>query len=142
MFNNKSNIKKKNDFYVPGGELKKNAWFNNSAIYKEAEKEPIKFWEGLAKELFWFKDWDKAFVHEPPYFQWFSGGKINITSNIFEKNYLGFEKIKDKTAFIWEPEPKEEKQQSFTYGQLFKVVNRFANALKKLDVKKGDRVAI
>lgn len=136
------NIKKEKDLYIPTGELKENAWLNDQAIYQKALDDPIKFWEGLAKELFWFNDWQEGFSHEPPYFQWFKGGKINITSNIFEKNSLGFENIKNKTALIWVAEPPEEKEITFTYEQLFLEVNRFANALKKLGVKKGDRVGI
>lgn len=139
---NRANIKKEKDFYIPTGKLKKNAWLNSSAIYKKALKDPLKFWEGLAKEIFWFKDWQKGFaVCEPPFFEWFKGGKINITSNIFEKNSLGFEKIKHKTAFIWQGEPLEQ-ERTLTFDQLFKETNRFANGLKKLGVKKGDRVGI
>jgi len=135
-------MKKEGDLYFPSEEFKKSAWVNDEKIYKEAGKKPIKFWEKLAKELFWFKSWEKIFEHRPPYFQWFLNGKINITSNIFEKNPLGFEKIKNKIALIWEPEPIEEKPIILTYQELFQEVNKFANALKKLGVKKGDRVGI
>jgi len=55
---------------------------------------------------------------------------------------LGWEKIKNKTALIWEPEPIEEKPRILTYGELFKEVNKFAQALKKLGVRKGDRIGI
>ena len=133
---------KKGDLYYPAKKFKEKAWLNNKKIYQEADKNPVKFWEKLAKELFWFEKWKKAFEHKPPYFQWFVGGKINITSNIFEKNSLGWEKIKDKVAIIWEPEPIEEKSRKITYEELFQEVNKFANALKKLGVKKGDRVGI
>ncbi len=133
---------KKGDSYFPTKEFQKNAWVNDKKIYKEAAKDPIKFWEDLAEGLFWQKKWEKAFVHKPPYFQWFVGGKINITENIFEKNPLGFEKIKNKPALIWEPEPIEEKSKILTYQELFKEVCRLSNVLKKLGVKKGDRVGI
>ncbi len=133
---------KKKDLYFPSKEFKKNALINKKSIYKEAEKSQIKFWEKLAKELFWFKKWKKVFVHKPPYFQWFTGGKINITSNIFENNSKGFEKIKNKVALIWEPEPVNEQSRTFTYAELYAEVNRFANALKKMGVKKGDKVGI
>ena len=89
---------KKGDLYFPSEEFKNRAWINNDKIYKEAAKDPVEFWEKLARELFWFEPWKEGFTHEPPYFQWFAGGKINITSNIFEKNPQGWEKIKDKTA--------------------------------------------
>ncbi len=133
---------KKGNLYFPTEKFRKSALANDKKIYQEAAKDPIKFWEKLAQQLFWFEKWEKAFVHKPPYFQWFQGGKINITSNIFEKNTLGFNKIKNKTALIWEPEPTNEKPRILTYDELFKEVNKFANALKKLGVKKGDRVGI
>ncbi len=133
---------KKGDLYFPFQEFKKEAWVRDFKIYKEATKNPIKFWEKLAKEIFWFEKWKKVFEHKPPYFRWFLGGKINITSNIFEKNLLSWEKIKNKPALIWEPEPMEEKSRILTYGELFKKVCCFANTLKKLGVRKGDRVGI
>jgi len=130
---------KKGNLYYPSEEFKKKAWINNKAIYKKAAKNPVKFWEDLAKELVWFKKWTKGFVHKPPYFQWFVNGKINITQNALDRN---LEKRKDKPALIWEPEPIKEKARVFTYYELFKEVNKFANALKILGVKKGDRVGI
>ncbi|MBU0476692.1 acetate--CoA ligase [Patescibacteria group bacterium] len=157
----KSKLIKKGDQYFPSQEFQKKAWLKSSAIYKEAQKSPIAFWEKLAKEIFWFKPWKKAFLHKPPFFKWFVGGEINITSNIFENNFLGFEKIrtmprsarqnldsslrsefKNKIALIWEPEPIGERARILTYNELFKEVNKFANALKKLGVKKGDMVGI
>jgi acyl-coenzyme A synthetase/AMP-(fatty) acid ligase/intein/homing endonuclease len=134
-------VVEKGGLYWPSEKMKKKAWVNNKKIYEEASKDPIKFWEGLAEHLFWFKKWEKTFEHEPPFFKWFLGGKINITSNIFEKN-PNWEKIKNKPAIIWEPEPLEEKPRILTYEELFKEVNKFANVLKKLGVKKGDCVGI
>lgn len=133
---------KKGDLYYPSKEFQKRAWIKTKRIYKEAAKDPILFWEKFAKELYWVKPWRKAFLHKPPYFQWFLGGKINITSNIFEKNFLGWEKIKDKVAIVWEPEPINEEPRKLTYEELFQEVNKLANALLKLGVKKGDRVGI
>jgi acetyl-CoA synthetase len=133
---------KKGELYFPSEKFKREAVISDEKIYEKASKDPVKFWEDLAKELFWFKSWEKAFEHEPPYFKWFLGGKINITSNIFEYNKLGWEKIKQKPAIIWEPEPVEEKPRILTYEELFKQVCKFANALKKLGVKKGDTVGI
>jgi len=133
---------KKGELYYPSQEFKKRAWIKSQAIYKKALKDPIEFWEKLAQELFWWKKWKRGFEHKPPYFKWFLDGEINITSNIFEKNTIGFGRIKNKTALIWEPEPLEEKPQILTYGELLSKVNKFANALLKLGVKKGDRVGI
>lgn len=127
---------KKGDLYYPTKEFLKTACLKDSKIYKQANKDPIKFWESLAKGLIWKKKWNKAFEYNPPYFKWFLGGKINITENIFNK------KNKDKIALIWEPEPTEEESRKITYGELFSLVCRLANALKKLGIKKGDKVGI
>jgi len=136
---NKQKLLKKKDLYYPSKEFQKKAIINNKAIYKKAEKNPLKFWEGLAKELKWQKKWKKVFENKPPYFKWFLGGKINITENAIDRH---LKKNSNKIAFIWEPEPTGEKQKTFTYEELFKEVNKFANALKKIGVKKGDRVGI
>jgi len=130
---------KKGNLYYPDKEFQKKALVNDKSIYNKAEANPVKFWEDLAKELFWFKKWNKVFIHKPPYFQWFTGGKINITQNALDRN---LEQRKNKVALIWEPEPIEERQRVFTYYDLFREVNKFANGLKKLGVKKGDRVGI
>ncbi|MGB9743206.1 MAG: acetate--CoA ligase [Minisyncoccales bacterium] len=130
------------EYYYPNEDFKKRAVINDEKIYQLASADPIKFWEDLAAQLYWEKKWGKVFEHKPPYFQWFIGGKLNITSNIFEKNTLGWEKIKNKIALIWEPEPTTEKFKTYTYDELFTMVNKLANALKKLGVKKGDRVGI
>jgi acetyl-CoA synthetase len=126
---------KKGNLYYPTQEFKKKAWVNKNSIYQEAEKNPVKFWEKLAKDLFWFKEWKEGFKHEPPYFKWFLGGKINITENIFRK-------AKKKPALIWEPEPTGEKARILSYEELFKEVCRCSNYLRKIGVKKGDRVGI
>ncbi|MFH1820713.1 MAG: acetate--CoA ligase [Candidatus Nealsonbacteria bacterium] len=126
---------KKRGLYYPAEAFKKKAWVKDNKLYQEGEKDQVKFWEKRAQELFWFKKWEKGFVHKPPYFHWFWGGKINITANIFKE-------LSDKPALIWEPEPIEEKAKVLTYRELFREVCQCANYLKKLGVKKGDRVGI
>lgn len=153
---------KRGELYYPTEEFKKGAWVNDPKIYKEAARNPVKFWEKLARELFWFtplnnfakgkisakqnltgfKPWSKGFVHKPPYFKWFVGGKINITANIFENPSTMLGARENKVALIWEPEPVNEKPRIFTYAELFKEVCKCANYLKKLGVRKGDRVGI
>ncbi len=135
----KTELVKKGNAYFPTKEFKKKALITDKKIYKTAAKNPTKFWESLAKELSWYKKWNKAFVHKPPYFKWFVGGKINITQNALDRN---LEKRRNKVALIWEPELPEERQRVFTYYDLYREVNRAANALKKLGVKKGDKVGI
>jgi acetyl-CoA synthetase len=135
-------MRKRGEYFYPTKAQKEFSNLKDRRIYQKAKKDPVKFWEKLAKEIFWYERWKKTFEHNPPYFKWFLGGKINITTNIFEKNKLDFEKIKQKPAIIWEPEPIEEKPRILTYENLFKQVCKFANALKKLGVKKGDTVGI
>jgi acetyl-CoA synthetase len=129
----------KDNLYFPPDEIKKKAWVNDKKIYEETSRDPIKFWEKLAGEIYWRKKWEKGFEHNPPYFKWFLNGKLNITENCLDRN---LSERKNKIALIWEPEPINEKQKTFTYEQLSKEVNKFANALKKLGVKKGDKVGI
>ncbi len=135
-------MQKKGELYYPGEDFKKKALVNDESTYKEAEEDRVAYWEGLAEKLHWRKKWDEAFVHEPPYFKWFVGGELNITDNIFEKAPQGWENIKDKKAIIWEPEVSEQEEVILTYEELLKKVNKFANALKNMGVKKGDRVGI
>jgi len=129
----------KRKLYFPDKKFKKGAWVSDKKIYQEANKDPVKFWENLAQELTWVKKWQKGFEHKPPYFKWFLKGKINITENCLDKH---LPEKKDKTALIWEPEPTAERGKTYTYGELLREVNKFANALLKLGVKKGERVGI
>jgi len=130
---------KKGNLYYPNKKFQKRAWLNDRKIYRQANKNPVKFWENLAKEIYWRKKWRKGFEHNPPYFKWFLGGKLNITENCLDKN---LKNRKDKVALIWEPEPIKEKPKILTYQDLFHEVNKLANALLKLGVKKGDMVGI
>lgn len=130
---------KKGGKYWPSKEMKKIAWVKDEKIYKEADKNPIKFWEKLAKEgIAWEKLWKKTYEEKLPYFWWFRGGRLNFCINALDR-HLDKE---DKTALIWVPEPIKEKTTELTYRELYDKVNRFANVLKKLKVKKGDVVAI
>ena len=107
-------------------------------LYREAETDPDKFWAGIASELHWFKPWDKVLDWNCPWAKWFSGGEINLSYNCLDRHALTWRK--NKAAIIWEGEPGD--VQTLTYQQLLDEVCRFANVLKKLGVKKGDRVAI
>ncbi len=129
----------KNKKYWPSKEMKKIAWVTDPAIYQKAEKDPILFWETLAKEgLTWEKSWKKTYQEKLPYFYWFKGGKLNFSVNCLDRHLHK----KDKTALIWVPEPVTEKTVRLTYGQLYEKVNKFAHVLKKLKIKKGDVVVI
>jgi acetyl-CoA synthetase len=107
-------------------------------LYEQARTDPEKFWGDIAQELHWFRPWDKVLEWNCPWAKWFSGGEINISYNCLDRHAATWRK--NKAAIIWEGEPGE--VQTLTYQQLLDEVSKFANVLKKLGVKKGDRVAI
>jgi len=108
------------------------------ALYKQSIDDPEAFWAGVAKDLHWFKPWDKVLDWNLPSAQWFVGGKLNLCYNCVDRHALG--ERRDKTALIWEGEPGEVRR--LTYAELHTEVQRFANALKALGIRKGDRVAV
>jgi len=130
-------LKEKRKF-VPGKDFVKNANVNRAAIYKEAARNPARFWERFARELFWFKPWKTALQWKAPYAKWFVGGKINVSYNCLDRHITTARRT--KAALIWEGEPGDTR--TLTYWDLYREVNRFAAALKRRGVKKGDRVTI
>jgi acetyl-CoA synthetase len=109
--------------------------------YEKSVADPEGFWAEQAETFFWRKKWDKVldWNFEGPDVNWFVNGKLNITENIFERNLF---QRKDQVAILWEPNDPNEEHVELTYGQLFEKVSQFANAMLKLGIKKGDRVAI
>ena len=108
------------------------------AAYRRSMEDPEGFWAEVASELEWFQPWDQVFQWDYPTFQWFLGGKCNITYNCLDRHLQT--PTKNKAALIWLGEDGTERV--FTYGRLAQLVNRFANGLKSLGVGKGDRVVI
>jgi len=107
-------------------------------IYSESMKDPEIFWENIAKELSWFKPWNKILDWKFPYARWFVGGQTNIVYNALDR-WINTD-IKNKIALLWVAQ--DQTEQRFTYGQLNEEVSKFANGLKSLGVKKGDKVMI
>jgi acetyl-CoA synthetase len=101
-------------------------------------EQPETFWARAADELHWFKRWDKVLEWKAPWAKWFVGGEINLSYNCLDRHVHTARK--NKAALIWESEPGEIR--TYTYQQLWKEVQKFANVLKDLGVRKGDRVAI
>ncbi|MGB7332874.1 MAG: acetate--CoA ligase [Terriglobales bacterium] len=108
------------------------------ALYKESVEQPEKFWARAAEELHWFKKWDKVLEWNAPWAKWFVGGQVNLSYNCLDRHVQTARK--NKAALIWESEPGEIR--TYTYQQLWKEVQKFANVLKNLGIRKGDRVAI
>ncbi len=111
---------------------------NYEEEYRRFKEDPEKFWASVAEELFWYEKWEKVLEWNYPYAKWFVGGKTNITVNALDRHVKGGKR--NKVAFFWEDELGNEKV--VTYGELYRLVNKFANALKAAGVKKGDRVVI
>jgi acetyl-CoA synthetase len=124
--------------FPPSKEFAKRAVVKTASIYKEAERNPLRFWERQAKELRWMKPWKKTLEWKPPYAKWFPGGKLNASDNCLDRHIEG--PRRNKAALIWEGEPGDSRV--LTYWDLYREVNRFASALKKAGVKKGDIVTV
>lgn len=106
--------------------------------YARSIEDPDAFWGEVARELDWFRPWEKVFEWTYPTFRWFLGAQCNITYNCLDRQVnIG---RKNKVAYIWTAEDGRERQ--ITYGQLLDLVSRLARGLRSLGVRKGDRVVI
>ena len=124
--------------FPPPPAFQEQANVNDPGVYEEAARDPEGFWARFAEELHWFKKWDKVLEWDPPYAKWFLGGKINVSYNCLDRHVATARR--NKAALIWEGEPGD--RQVYTYWDLYREVCKFANALKSLGLKKGDRVTI
>lgn len=126
-------------------EWQKQAWLTNQdykKLYQASVENPEKFWAEHAERIEWFKKWQtvkQTTFRKPVEINWFVGGELNVSYNCLDRHA---KKNPEQVAIIWEPENEKEKPLSITYGELLERVCRFANGLKKLGVKKGDRVTI
>ena len=110
---------------------------NNDDLRKQANSNFVSFWSDQAKNLLWFSTWNKTLDWRPPFAKWFVGGTINASYNALD---IHQNTKYDKPAILWEGENGDSRR--LTYGDLFIEVQKFANVLKSLGVKKGDRVTI
>jgi acetyl-CoA synthetase len=113
-------------------------------MYRQSIDHPEVFWGDVAKNFHWFKKWDTVLNWESPNAQWFVGGKTNMAYNCLDHQIA--QGRGNKTAILFEAEPMgadgSPATRAITYQQLKDEVCKFANGLKKLGVKKGDRVTI
>lgn len=111
-------------------------------LYDRSINDPDGFWGDMAKELLdWYStDWEKVeyYDFEKAKIEYFKGGKLNVSYNCLDRHVKTWRR--NKAALIWEGDNYETR--TLTYQQLYREVNRFANVLKKMGVKKGDRVTI
>ena len=130
-------LKEKRTF-SPSKKFKESAHVSSDAIYRKAKRNREKFWEDFALELDWFKKWRRVLSWKPPHAKWFIGGKLNVSYNCLDR-HLNTQR-KNKAAIIWEGENGD--TVTLTYWELYREVNKFANVLKGLGVKKGEVVTI
>jgi acetyl-CoA synthetase len=115
------------------------ALVTGAEIYDEAETDWQGFWARQAAELVtWYDEWHTILDWDLPDARWFVGGRLNVSYNCLDRHVEAGRG--DKVAYHWEGEPGDTR--TITYGELLDDVQRFANVLKRLDVTKGDRVAI
>jgi acetyl-CoA synthetase len=128
--------------FDPPADFSERAHVGSMAEYErlceEADRDPEKFWGHIASDLHWFEPWKKVLDWDVPWAKWFVGGKTNLAYNCLDRHLDTWRK--NKAAIIWEGEPGDIR--TLTYQQLHSEVSKFANVLKKLGVKTGDRVAI
>lgn len=110
---------------------------NDPSVRNAASKDVVKFWDEQARLLHWFTPWDETLQWNPPFARWFVGGTTNMSYNALD---IHQDTISDKPAILWEGEDGTSRRVS--YNDLYLQVQKTANLLKSLGVKKGDRVAI
>ena len=106
--------------------------------YQRSIEDPEAFWGDYAKKFVWSRPWEKVLEWDGVHHQWFVGAKTNVTVNALDRHANS--ERRNRAAYIWLGEDGSER--IVTYGQLYRMVCRFANGLKSLGVKKGDRVVI
>jgi acetyl-CoA synthetase len=131
------NLLSENRTFAPSAEFSAAA-NGKASLYKEAESDRLAFWAKQAEELTWDKKWDQVLDWQPPFAQWFVGGKINATVNALDRHVEAGRG--DRIAFHFEGEPGDSRD--ITYAQLLTEVKKAANALIELGIAAGDRVAI
>jgi acetyl-CoA synthetase len=122
----------------PAERFRKDAVVRDDSIYENAARDVEGFWAAQAGTLQWTRPWDTVLTWAPPWVKWFEGGRLNVSANCLDRHVEAG--LGDRVAYFWEGEPGD--RRTITYAELHQEVCRFANTLKELGVRKGDRVAI
>jgi acetyl-CoA synthetase len=127
--------------FPPPPEFTAQALIKDNSVYEEAERDFEGFWLRRAKEFVeWFKEPTQSLEWDPPHCTWFADGELNVAYNCLDKQINAGRG--DKVAYHWVTESVDEEDQTLTFAQLKDEVCRFANGLRSLGVRKGDRVGI
>src|SRR5262245_14403472 len=128
--------------FEPSAEFSRHAHVNGLAelerLRNEAREDPETFWAKVARDLHWFTPWRKVLEWNPPFAKWFVGGTTNLCYNCVDRHVETWRR--NKAAIVWEGEPGDRRVLRFV--DLQREVARFANVLKGLGVRPGDRVGI
>jgi len=124
--------------FEPSEEFRRQAQVSSTQIYADAERDPERFWADMAGSLEWSRPWDTVLEWTPPHAKWFVGGKLNASVSCLDRHVRTARR--NKAALIFEGEPGD--RRTLTYWDLYVEVNKFANVLKTLGVRRGDRVGI
>lgn len=110
-------------------------------VYKQSIDSPEKFWNNIALHFEWKKKWSNVLEWNfaEPNVKWFLNAELNITENCLDRHVRS---NPNKLALVWEPNNPNEESRKYTYNELFIEVCRFSTALRKIGIKKGDRVCI
>jgi acetyl-CoA synthetase len=109
-----------------------------SEIHDRSLKDPEGFWEEEARKLDWYRTWDKVLEWSLPFSKWFVNGELNASELCVDRHVKTWRK--SKVAMYWEGEPGD--RRVLSYSTLYREVNRFASALLKMGISKGDRIAL
>ncbi|MDT8357249.1 MAG: acetate--CoA ligase [Methanomicrobiaceae archaeon] len=135
----KFDVKLEKKVYLPDPAVKEQAWMKDyDSTYRDFLSDPEGFWGKIAGELEWFSPWDAVREWDYPDARWFTNATLNITCNCLDRHVQNG--LRNKLAMIWRGEEGEER--IYTYRQLLREVMRFAAALKKMGIGKGDPVCI
>src|SRR5688500_18978175 len=124
--------------FPPSAEFRRAAIVNDPRVYENAAHDYEAFWAQKANELHWFKPWKTICEWKPPHAKWFVGGKLNVSYNCIDRHIDS--PRRNKAALVFEGEPGD--RRTLTYWDLYIEVQKCANVMKELGVKRGDRVAI
>jgi acetyl-CoA synthetase len=118
--------------------FRREAHISDWSVHERATADYESYWAEQARRLDWSRPWDTILEWNPPRAKWFLGGKLNVSQNCLDRHIASARR--NKAALIWEGEPGD--RRTMTYWDLYCEVRKFANVLKSLGVRKGDRVGI